>query len=160
MKALVLYYTRSGVTKTAAETVARILECDIAEIIDKKDRMGAINYVLAGRDALRGTPTEIKEPDVDLSKYDLVIFGTPVWAGTFAPAIRTYISAHKYEIKKYAFFATQGANRIQIEDEKYEKLIETKDFISAWITTKEVKKEQFGKLNNFCSELKSSKEKE
>ena len=41
-------------------------------------------------------------------EYDCIILGTPVWAGTMASAIRTYITQHKAQFKNVAFFLTCG----------------------------------------------------
>jgi len=53
MKALVVYYSRTGNTKFVAEKIAQELGADIEEVIDKKNRFGLINYLRAGGDALR-----------------------------------------------------------------------------------------------------------
>lgn len=37
-----------------AEEIQRKLNCDIEEIVDLKDRSGAIGWMLAGRDTVRG----------------------------------------------------------------------------------------------------------
>jgi len=105
---LVAYYSRSGLTKNLAENIAKALEADIDEIIDEKKRSGFIGALKAGKDAFFEKKTNItydKNPD----SYDLVVVGTPVWAGRITPALRTYLSENSFE--KIAFFATHGGGQ-------------------------------------------------
>ena len=105
---LVVYYSRTGVTRKVAEYIAKQLGADIEEIIDMKKRSGIWGFLTGGRDALKRKETEINEIKKDPSKYDLVIAGSPVWAGNIAPAIRTYLNLRKTDIQSLAFFATSG----------------------------------------------------
>ena len=45
MKSVVLYYSRTRKTARVAKTLAEEIGADSIEIIDIKDRMGAINYL-------------------------------------------------------------------------------------------------------------------
>ncbi|MFH0839199.1 MAG: hypothetical protein V1893_03330 [Candidatus Omnitrophota bacterium] len=108
MKYVVVFYSRTGVTRKVAHTIAGILKCDCEEIVDTKDRSGVIGYVKSGTDAASKKLTVIKNPQKDPGLYDLVILGTPVWAFTMTPAMRTYIIQHKEKFKLVAFFCTQG----------------------------------------------------
>lgn len=108
MKTLVAYYSRTGVTKRVAEELAKELKADKEEIIDLKDRSGPIGYMKGGRDALRQSGTNIKKTRKDPSKYDLLVIGTPIWVGTMAPAIKTYLQTNKP--RKIAFFSTMGGS--------------------------------------------------
>jgi flavodoxin len=110
MKALVVFYSRSGNTRKAAEAIAEATGCDLEEIVDKKSRSGPLGYLLAGRDALFRMLTSIRESQKDPSIYDLVIVGTPVWSFTLPPPVRAYLSRHKDELRKAAFFCTHGGS--------------------------------------------------
>ena len=105
MKTLVLFYSRSGTTKRVAQEVAKALNADIDELIDKKSRKGILGFLRAGYDATRGKTTEI-EFEKDPYDYDLVIVGTPIWNGRVTPAIRTYLLWNREKIKNAAFFST------------------------------------------------------
>jgi flavodoxin len=119
MKMLVTYYSRTANTKSVAVEIQKELKCDIDEIIDQRDRAGAKGWLGAGRDASRKLLTEIKVKK-DPAEYDLVIIGTPVWAWTVTPAVRTYLSAHK--LKKVAFFCTCGGSGIETTFREMERL--------------------------------------
>jgi multimeric flavodoxin WrbA len=45
---------------------------------------------------------------VDIGAYDLVIIGTPVWAWSYAPAMKTFLEETKIEGKKIALFCCHG----------------------------------------------------
>ena len=105
MKTLVVFYSRSGTTKRVAQEVAKALNADIDEVIDKKSRKGILGFLRAGYDATRGKTTEI-EFEKDPSGYDLVVIGTPVWNGRVTPAIRTYLLRNREKIKNAVFFST------------------------------------------------------
>jgi flavodoxin len=106
MKSLVVYYTRTGKTKVVAETVAAELGADLEEIVDLKKREGKLGWIMAGKDASQKNQTEIAPLKRAPCDYDLIVLGTPIWAWSPAPAIRTYITRNPLESKKVAVFYT------------------------------------------------------
>lgn len=58
--------------------------------------------------ALPESKSPIAEPAHELSEFDLVFIGTPVWAGVPAPAVNAYIERHRDALDHVAFFSTQG----------------------------------------------------
>ncbi len=108
MKILVVYYSRTNVTRKVAVNLTKELKADIEQIKDVKDRGGLMGYLRSGKEAMMKTPAEIKEIKKDPSNYDLVIIGTPIWGYTMASPIRTYLTANKF--KQVAFFCTQGGS--------------------------------------------------
>jgi flavodoxin len=104
MKTLVIYYTREGNSKFAAETIAAELGADIEEVVDLKNRQGRLAFLSAGRDAMRGKETEIAQTKRTPIDYDLIIIAQPVWAGSPTPAIRTYLNKNDLSGKKVALF--------------------------------------------------------
>ncbi len=116
MKLLITYYTRSGTTKRLAEDILSLLkekniETQILEIKDNKNRKGIYGWIKAGKDGYKKSLTEISHDPVSFENFDLVILGTPIWAGKIVPAIRTLIEKHKNEFKDVAFFASAGGNK-------------------------------------------------
>jgi flavodoxin len=107
---LVVYYSKTGNTKRMAEQIARGLSADIEEITDTKKRSGIMGFILGGRDAAKKKETEINEIKRNPSDYDLVVIGSPVWAGAMTPAVRTYLNKYKNDIKSLAFFASAGGS--------------------------------------------------
>ncbi len=102
MKILVVYYTRTGNTKTVAEHIANELNADIEEIIDMKARTGVVGSASAYlRPRATTTIEEIKHNPKD---YDVVIVGGPIWWFSSVPAVNTFISDYKEQINKAAFF--------------------------------------------------------
>ncbi len=113
MKILISYYSRTGTTKKAAEHIEdslaeRGIEVKTEEVIDKKDRDGKTGYIVAGKDAMMRKKTEIGDISYDPKNFDMLIVGTPVWAGKVTPAIRTYLEKYKDKIDQIAFFCTHG----------------------------------------------------
>jgi flavodoxin len=106
MKSLVVYYTRTGKTRFVAETIAAELGADLEEIVDLKKRECKIGWIMGGKDATQKKQTEIAPIKRMPADYDLVVIGTPIWAWTLTPAIRTYISKNDLSGKKVALFYT------------------------------------------------------
>lgn len=106
MKCLVVFYSRTGNTKKVAEKIAEILKCDLEEIIDIKNRNGFVGFLRSGFEAALKKLTVIAKTRYDPSEYDVVIIGTPVWAGTISVPVRTYMVMNRDKFKKVAFFCT------------------------------------------------------
>ncbi len=115
MRVLVVYYSRSGVTRKACEAIAASLsvaghEAVTEELIDKTDREGIMGYLGGGRDAVLRKPTEIEPVVADPAGFDLVVIGTPVWAAKCAPAARAFCEQFAGQLARVAFVATMGAS--------------------------------------------------
>lgn len=154
MKILLVYYSRTGFTRQVAEALKEKLNCDSEEIVDQKDRAGAIGWVGAGRDAARKARTQINEPKFNPADYDLVIIGTPVWVGVCTVAIRTYLERYKDDIKEAAVFTTQGSKERQRVFDDIKDLLNKDLRAELYLPTKEVKQKDFqSKLDEFLINL-------
>jgi len=156
---LVVYYSRTGTTRKVAEYITKQLGADMEEIIDMKKRSGIWGFLIGGRDALMRKETKINEIKKDPSKYDLIIVGSPLWAGNMAPAIRTYLNKYKTDIKSMAFFATSGSSNPEKIFEEAKNLLD-KELISLMgICTKELKDDSVfdAKLSLFIEGISQKK---
>ena len=106
MKSLVVYYSRSGNTRFAAEQISKEIGGEIEEIIDKKKRKGLLGFVSSGYDATRGRATKIAAIKRSPKDYDLVVVGTPMWNKRITPAVRTYLRDNNFSEKRVALFCT------------------------------------------------------
>jgi menaquinone-dependent protoporphyrinogen IX oxidase len=110
-KVLIVYYTRTGTTGLLADAIAKEMHAGTEELTDTTRRTGPIGWLRSGFDARLGRLTVLKTVRHDPADYDLVIVGTPVWAGSISPAVRTYLYAYQHQFKSVAFFCTHGAAR-------------------------------------------------
>lgn len=127
VKTLVVYYTRTGNSKFAAETIAAELGADIEEVVDLKNRQGKLAYMSCGRDAMRGKETEIAPTNRNPANYDLIIIAQPVWAWSPTPAIRTYANKNDLYGRKVALFF--GGSNLRQAVEKTKALMPNSTFV-------------------------------
>jgi len=110
---LVVYYSRTGKTRRVAETLARMLDADIEEIREKKNRSGAPGFLGGVWDALRKRPAELTGGHSTEGRKTVIV-GTPVWANRPPPAVRTYLRTVDLTGRNVCAFATHdggGAKR-------------------------------------------------
>ena len=109
-KKLIVYFTYTNNTKKTAEKIKAKLNCDILEIKPVKPYDSDYDTVVRleqNNETAKKTP-DIEKINVDLSKYDEIILGTPVWWYTIAPVIRTFLKQNDLSGKKIIPFATNG----------------------------------------------------
>lgn len=109
MNTCFIYYSYSGITKRLAETVRASCGGDTVEVIPRQKYNALTAYTL-GCIRARNRECDPIDPEViDVSGYDLIVIGTPVWAFRPTPAINGAIAALKgAEGKKAVVFATCG----------------------------------------------------
>lgn len=110
MKTLLLYYSYGGNTRSIAQRIQAALGCDTAEIETAAPYPGDYNAVVdqGQREVNAGYEPELRPLAHDIAGYDAVILGTPVWWYTFAPAVKTVLSAVNWSGKTVYPFATNG----------------------------------------------------
>jgi flavodoxin len=111
VKALVVYYSQTSNTKTVAEEIASLLRADIKEIQAVKPYDGDFQATISRsmKDRQDGVKPEIKPLNVDFSKYDVIFLGYPIWFGTYAPPVDTFLDQVDLSGKKIVPFCTFGS---------------------------------------------------
>ncbi len=155
MKTLVVYYTRTGNTKFAAETIAAEIGADMEEVVDLKNRQGRLAFLGNGKDAMQGKETQIAQTKRSPVDYDLIVVGSPVWAGSPTPAIRTYLNKNDLSGKKVAlFFSDSGLGQAV---EKTKALMPNSSFVGVLALPAKSfddKEEMKKKIAEWCNTLK------
>lgn len=105
---LLVYYSRTNTTKKVFEYLTKKCKCDIEVIKDVKTRDGLVGYIRSGKEAMRKTHPKILPITHDPSKYDIIVVGTPNWAGTMSSPMRSYLKENGKKMKKVAFVCVQG----------------------------------------------------
>ena len=115
-KILVVYFSASGVTKKVAEKLAFVANADIHEIkpivpytkadlnwMDKKSR----SSVEMNDKTFR---PEIVKEDLNLSSYDTILLGFPIWWYVAPTIINTFLENYDLSSKRIVLFATSGGS--------------------------------------------------
>lgn len=108
-RTLVVFYSRSGTTRRIAEALAAMLKCELEEITEPRPRTGFLGYMRSLLEARRKIPCSIAPGKHDVSSYDLIVIGTPVWAWSLSSPVRAYLTATASRLPEVAFFCTLGS---------------------------------------------------
>ena len=109
-KILVVYYSRTGHTQKVAEAIADACAASLEPIRDFENRKGIWGYLRSGREAWREQLIDIQSAANAPGDYDLVVIGTPVWAGKPSSPVRSFVTEQYTHFNKVAFFCTEGGS--------------------------------------------------
>jgi len=111
MKTIIVYHSFSGVTRTIAEHLREAGGGDLVEVRPSQPYSKLTAYTLGGFRARGGKADAVEPAAIDVSAYDLIVLGTPVWAGRPTPVINGAIAALAgAEGKRAVIFATCGSS--------------------------------------------------
>lgn len=111
MNTLIVYYSLERNSEYAAQKISAQTGADLLRLVPKKayKDKGFAKFVWGGKSALMAEKPELEAYSVDLSAYDRIVFGFPVWASNFTPPLRTFIEDNKAALsgKQFSAFACQ-----------------------------------------------------
>lgn len=113
---LVAYFSAGGNTKKVAEMIAEAGNFDLYEITPKEIYSKAdLNWMdKKSRSSVEMSDKrirpEIVDADMDISAYDEIILGFPIWWYVAPTIINTFLEAHDFAGKKIYLFATSGGS--------------------------------------------------
>lgn len=115
MKTLVVYFSCTNTTKTLAEYAADILGADIYEIVPAEPYTEAdLAYYTNGRaDQEQNDPSvrpEISGGVDNMSEYDTIILGYPIWHGQAPRIISTFLESYDFSGKTIVPFCTSHSS--------------------------------------------------
>lgn len=93
MKTTIIYNSYSGNTRSVAEHVAAACGGRIVEVRSNEYASRISAYTRGCYRAMKGMSDPIEPETIDVSADDLLVIGTPVWAGRATPAINAAVAA-------------------------------------------------------------------
>lgn len=158
MKTAVVYYSLEGNTDSVARKLGEALGADLVRLSPVKEYPTgkAAKYFWAGKSAVFGEAVRLEPYGFDPARYDLVILGTPVWAGTFAPPLRTFVRENSLAGKKVAFFACCSGGAAEKCFDQLKKEIGECTLVSTLRLVDPLKGDQAGiagDISAFCAKL-------
>ena len=104
MKILIAYYSKSGSTEAIAKKLSAILQQNRHMVTVFKIRP---MRELKAYDYGKNSHIELKQPLPDVSAYDLILIGTPVWSFCPSPIVSSYLrQLRRIKGKRVALFAS------------------------------------------------------
>ena len=158
MKTIIIYYSLDGNCDFIAKEIAKKLPVELLRIntVNQPSSGGLMKYLWGGKQVFMKEKPTLQSFSFNPNDYDLIIFGTPVWAWNFAPALNSFFEQTKISGKKIALFCCHGGQPAKTLEKLASKLagnqiIDTAEFqepikaidVQAWRP----------KLNDFISSL-------
>lgn len=109
-KTVVLFYSNHGNVRKVADELKHLIDADLVElkIPGTEGLSGFMMYFRLGFLAAAKRKPRITGGR-DLSEYENIILGSPIWAGTFSPALRSFLSRRSlYGAQVGAYFCHKG----------------------------------------------------
>ena len=117
-KTLVVYFSATGNTKAVAEEISRLTGADLYEIVPADPYTDAdLNYNnndCRANQEMNDTSARpaIGSGVIDVSPYDIVFVGYPIWRGTMPRIINTFLDTYDLSGKTVLPFCTSGSSGI------------------------------------------------
>ena len=132
-KTLVLFYSYEGSTRRIAHFIADNVRADLEEIKPVKEiKSKRGTYVWGGSQVVMKTRPKLKPLKVDLDEYETIILGTPVWAFTFAPPIRSLLQGGYLKNKNIGFYYCHEGGADKMEKRAKAAIEKENTFLSAF----------------------------
>lgn len=112
MKSIILYYSRSGTTETLAKKIQSDLDIEAIKIEPKRKYGSYLSAVIRVMFEKLFGEQKSSTPAPDLSEYDTVFIGYPVWYQDLPSFVGEFLSRCDLRGKKIVPFASFGGSDV------------------------------------------------
>lgn len=120
---LVVFFSRSGTTELMARKIAAVKGASVVPLRSQRDGLSLKGLVEAIQDA-RKTEAEITPSKIDLSSYDTIYIGSPVWLYSPAPSVYEFAKRNDFTGKKVILFNSMNSKFEQRYIDNFRNIIE------------------------------------
>jgi len=160
MKILIAYFSLSGNTEWLAKEIGNQIEtvdCHQIELADPNPAKGNWAVFWYGFKTIFNQSMNIKSDNLDLSEYDLVLIGMPIWTDNVPPPIRAFLNKHHSELSMVSvgIFATYGGDYKKFFENVKQRLpnLTIKGTLAIPTTDGEWKNHVIGQILDFLTEV-------
>ena len=153
---LVAVFSAGGVTKKVGKEIARIAGADFYEIVPREIYTAAD---LDWTNSRSRSSVEMNDPAarpeiageaLDMSSYDTVIVGFPIWWGVAPRIIETFLESYDFSGKKIIPFCTSGGSGVGRSDTALHKNV-TGDV--KWAKGRQINRPKEAEIRRFLDEV-------
>ncbi len=156
-KSLVVYYSFEGHTKHIADVIAKELNADILRIkpVEELKSKGFGKYFWGGAQVYMKKIPTLEPFDIDFDSYDSIFLGSPIWALTITPPIKSFLMGEYLKDKDVYFFYTHDGGPGKVESivrksiEKENRLISTQSIINKKSGIEEIDQQVISWIHSF-----------
>lgn len=133
---LCVYYSRTGNTERLMKEIACALDSELVKLEDGVNRQGLTGWLRSGMQAMTRSIPPVRPPRTErlLREYDLVILGTPVWAGRCSAPMRSFLLQFGQELDRVAYLITRaGENHCEQVFDQMDLYVNTRRLYAASI---------------------------
>ena len=133
-KILVLYYSQSNTTKTLALEFQNQLGADIQEITCVNGYDGDFKQTIDRwqKELSENIFPEIKPIEKNLKDYDVIFLGYPIWGGTYALPMASFLKNADFSGKKIVPFCTFGSGGLNTSSADLKKNIKNATILDGY----------------------------
>ena len=137
MRALITYFSASGVTKGVAENIKEVIGGDIFEIAPvTRYTSEDLDWTNPNSRSSLEMKNETSRPEIvgsisNISEYDTIIIGFPVWWNVAPHEVNTFIESYDLTNKNIYVFVTSGSSSVDGSINSLRNLYPNLNFIDA-----------------------------
>mgnify|MGYP003301705015 CR=1 FL=1 len=157
MKRIIVYYSLSGNTEESVKTIAEKIDCETLKIdtVKAMPKSFVARILVGGGQVAMNMIPELKPIDKDLSIYDEIFIGTPIWNSKGVPAINAFLSDDDICQKVTGLIITSGGGDIEKCVKALEKKIPNVKYQVSLLDRKHKDYElNAGKIEKFIEDIK------
>jgi len=146
-KKLVAFFTASGQTKSSAQQISKLLNCDLYEIKPKQKYSSAdLNWddknsrsTVECKD--RNCRPELADKNANIEKYDTILVGFPVWWYLAPNIILSFLEAYDFRGKKVVVWGTSWSSGMGESTNEIKKVVKGATVVEGTIFDKDHRRE-------------------
>ena len=133
-KALVLYYSETGTTKTVAQEIQAQTGADIEAVEAVEPYSGNFQETIqrSGRERESGELPALKPLKKRIADYDIIFLGYPIWFGTYALPIATLVKEQDFAGKTVVPFCTFGSGGLNTSTADLKKALPKANIVAGY----------------------------
>lgn len=131
MAKLFIYYSNTGSGEVVASKMAS-LGYELRKVQPKKDlpKKFFFKVVTGGFLASLNVKTKLVDYDNDISSYEKIVIGSPIWNGRLSTPINTVLNETNFEGKDVSFILYSGSGEAKKAPKQIEKFVKDANIIN------------------------------
>lgn len=130
MKAMIIYYSKTGTTEKLAKKIQKDFDCDILKLEAENPYGNYFSSLVRAKKELKSSvPVKAINKIPDLSGYDTVFVGYPIWWLDVPVLVAAFIKDCDLEGKTVIPFSTSGLGNISATLDTMKKICPKSDVI-------------------------------